>query len=179
MKITLIRHGKVNMRWKKWYTSKQFDEDCANYDDASIVPVDVKADSSTATVYISTLKRSRETAEQLFGKKAFVETKLLNEVPLKSFCDCGIWLPLWIWNVGGRLQWLWQSKRQVEGQVATQKRAKKLIKKLLEENQDCVLISHGFFMRTLLKELKKQGFTVAKNKMGFANLEKIIAIKEL
>ncbi len=25
MKITIIRHGKVDMKWKKWCTSKQFE----------------------------------------------------------------------------------------------------------------------------------------------------------
>lgn len=178
MQITLIRHGKVNMRWKKWYTSKQFDMACAGYDASPICPVDVKAEAPTDAVYISTLPRSRQTAEQLFRDCTFVETELLNEVPLRSFCDCRVLLPLWMWNVAGRLQWLWQSKRQEESRIDTQKRANKLINKLLGENRDCILISHGFFMRTLIKELKKQGFAVDKNKIGFANLERIITIKD-
>lgn len=32
MKVVLIRHGKVNFRWKSWYTSDQFDEACVLYD---------------------------------------------------------------------------------------------------------------------------------------------------
>ena len=64
-------------------------------------------------------------------------------------------LPLWVWNVGGRMQWLFQRKRQVEKREETQKRADALIEKLVQRNRDCILVSHGFFMRTLLKELKK------------------------
>ena len=36
MKVVLIRHGKVNFRWKSWYTSDQFDEACVLYDKVPI-----------------------------------------------------------------------------------------------------------------------------------------------
>lgn len=178
MKITIIRHGKVNMQWKKWCTSKQFDIECENYDSASIYPVNEDmAGNVSEDIYISTLKRSRETATQLFGEKEFLETGLLNEVPLKSCFHCKVKLPLWVWNVGGRMQWLFQRKRQVEKREETQKRADALIEKLVQMNRDCILVSHGFFMRTLLKELKKHGFAVDKEKLGFANLERVVAEK--
>ncbi len=178
MKITIIRHGKVNMQWKKWCTSKQFDIECENYDSASIYPVsEDMAGNVSEDIYISTLKRSRETATQLFGEKEFLETGLLNEVPLKSCFHCKVKLPLWVWNVGGRMQWLFQRKRQVEKREETQKRADALIEKLVQRNRDCILVSHGFFMRTLLKELKKYGFAVDKEKLGFANLERVVAEK--
>lgn len=178
MKITIIRHGKVNMQWKKWYTSQQFDMDCENYDVSSIHPIEEKIERDVPVdIYISTLKRSRETAIQLFGEKEFTETELLNEVPLKSCFDCKIRLPLWIWNVGGRMQWLFQKKRQLEKRGETEQRADALIEKLLEKDRDCILISHGFFMRTLQKELNKYGFQIAKKKFGFANLERVTAEK--
>ncbi len=177
MQITLIRHGKVNMQWKKWYTSKQFDMACEGYDVSPIYPIDAKTEALANTVYISTLSRSRLTAEQLFGEVTFNETALLNEVPLKSFVDCKIPLPLWMWNVGGRLQWLWQSNRQVECRRDTQKRARCLIGQLHETDGDCVLVSHGFYMRILIKELKKQGFVVRQSGLKIANLATIIAKK--
>lgn len=179
MKITIIRHGKVNMQWRKWSTSRQFDDDCSKYDSSPICPISEKEefDSISSEIYISVLKRSRETAEKLFGRKEFMETELLNEVPLKSFCDCNIMLPLWIWKIVGRMQWLLQSKRQREVKLDTQKRADELIEKLIRKNSDCVLISHGFFMRTLIQELKQYGFKVDSKKVGFANLEKVIAVR--
>lgn len=174
MKVVIIRHGKVNMRWKKWYTSKQYDIDCANYDLAEIVSIgDLQKSVSSADIYISTLKRSHQTAEQLFGERGFIETDLLNEVPLSSFCDCNIPLPIWLWNVLGRLQWLWQSRRQKEKRTDTQKRAKQLMEELLEKDRDCILVSHGFFMRILVKEFKKQGFVIEKSGVGIANLVEI------
>lgn len=179
MKITIIRHGKVDMEWKKWYTSEQFDEDCTKYDISPIAPVDDKEEMTIVSIYISTLKRSRQTAEQLFGDKTFLETELLDEVPLKSFCDCKVLLPLWMWNVGGRLQWMMQSRRQPERKADTQKRAKRLIENLIEQNRDCILVSHGFFMRTLIAELKRQGFCISKSGVGIANLAQITAIKSI
>lgn len=179
MKITIIRHGKVNMRWKKWCTSEEFDEDCARYDSSPLHFIDEKIEQDVADdIYISTLKRTRETATYLFGKREFVETELLNEVPLKSCFDCKIPLPLWVWNVGGRIQWMFQKKRQLETREETEKRADALIEKLLERDRDCILVSHGFFMRTLQKELQKYGFGIDKKKLGFANLERVIAEKK-
>lgn len=178
MRITIIRHGKVDMYWQKRYTSKEYDEACQAYDLAPIEPICRQQTKGRAEViYVSTLSRSRQTAELLFGEQAFVETKLLNEVPLRSFGDCRSSLPLWIWNVGGRLQWLWQSKRQQEGRVATRKRARRLVHGLLKKNKDCILVTHGFYMRVLIKELTRQGFTVAKNEKGYANLAQIVATK--
>ena len=104
MKITIIRHGKVDMKWKKWYTCEQFDKDCSNYDSSPICLIDEKIENNIEDdIYISTLKRSRETAERLFGEKEFIETELLNEVPLKSCLNCKMSLPLWFWNIFGRV----------------------------------------------------------------------------
>lgn len=176
MKITMIRHGKVNMNWKKWCTSEEFDRDCEKYDNAPIHCIEESMQQDVVEdIYISTLTRTRETATQLFGEQEFLTTELLNEVPLKSFFSCKIPVPLWIWNVGGRLQWLLQKKRQPERRRETEQRADALIEKLVERDRDCILVSHGFFMRTLQKELGKYGFQIGKKKLGFSNLERVIA----
>lgn len=179
MAITIIRHGKVDMQWRQWCTSEQFDKDCSNYDSSPICLIDEKIEKNIEDdIYISTLKRSRETAEQLFGEKEFIESDLLNEVPLRSCMDCKISLPLWFWNILGRLQWMLGSNRQLEGKKETRKRAKQLIERLLLEDKNCILISHGFFMGTLVNELKQYGFTIGKRKQRFSNLERIIAEKK-
>ena len=179
MKIIIIRHGKVNMQWRKWSTSKQFDMDCIKYDDSPLYPISdrMELDDETDEIYISTLRRSRETAEEIFNRKDFIETELLNEVPLKSFCDSKVSLPLLVWNIAGRLQWLLQNKRQTETKSSTKKRADDLIEIILQKNKDCVLVSHGFYMKTLIRELKRYGYVINRNKVSFANLEKVIAIK--
>lgn len=59
------------------------------YDEAPIFPllsdglwIDYK------NIYISSLRRSRETANQLFGEKDFISTKLIDEVPLCAGMNC-------------------------------------------------------------------------------------------
>lgn len=37
MKIIIIRHAKVNYKWKFWYTSQEFNKSCNEYD---ISPID-------------------------------------------------------------------------------------------------------------------------------------------
>ena len=42
--------------------------------------------------------------------------------PLRSSFDTKFKLPLWFWNLSGRLQWLINSSRQPEGRLRTQER---------------------------------------------------------
>jgi len=164
------------MEWQKLSTSRQFDMDCSKYDISPLYPIHKKIKGVTGTdIYISTLKRTRDTAEALFGNREFIETKLLDEVPLKAFRDSRIPLPLWVWNVIGRLQWAMGNSRQPEGRKDSQKRARLLIEELVGKNRDCVLVSHGFFMRTLVKELERYGFQIKKQKMRFDNLDFVLA----
>lgn len=76
------------------------------------------------------------------------------------------------------MQWMFQKKRQLEIREETEQRADALIEKLMERDRDCILVSHGFFMRTLQKELQKYGFRMDKKKLGFSNLERVIAEKK-
>lgn len=180
MKITIIRHEKVDMLWNKKYNSTTYDLACDEYDRRPIIfstKEYFKADNTKA-IYISELSRTHETACRIFEKKNFHKTAFLNEVPLKSFKDTDKMYPLWLWNFTGRLQWLLQSKRQVESKKATIIRAGKMIDLLEKQRQDCYLITHGFYMRTLIKELKKQGYKIKKNHIfGIANLDMVIAAK--
>ena len=68
MKAVLIRHGKVNFRWESWYTAHQFDEACMQYDQAPVMKTCYSIpDSKFSSYYISTLSRTRETAQDIFG----------------------------------------------------------------------------------------------------------------
>ena len=179
MKIIIFRHEKVDMIWDKSYNSTTYDVACKNYDKCGIVSDkrDIKIDTDK-TIYISKLSRTYETASKLFGKADFIKTALLNEVPLKSFKDTEKMYPLWIWNFLGRLQWFLQNERQDEVRRKTQVRAKEMVDLLEKKNEDCYIVSHGFYMRTLVKELKKQGYKIKRNRLfGISNLEQIVAIK--
>lgn len=147
MKITLIRHEKVDMAWDRNYTSVAFDTACEKYDKSPIVLLSAKPfqTDDTKKVYISELPRTYETACRLFQKRDFLQTALLNEVPLRSFADT---------------------------------EAQNLIELLKAHQEDCYLITHGFYMRVLIKELKKQGYQMKKNGVfGISNLSAVTAVK--
>ena len=180
MRITVIRHEQVDMSWDQKYNSATYDLACSKYDKCPIVlprggyP---KVDD-TKTVYVSELSRTYETACRLFEKSDFIKTALLNEVPLKSFKETNKMYPLWIWNFIGRVQWFIQSNRQEESKKGTITRAKGMIDLLEERQEDCYLITHGFYMKVFIKELKKQGYKIRNNHiLGISNLGMIVAVK--
>lgn len=157
MTIIIIRHGKVQMRWPDKCDSKEFDDACARYDFSEIENIpECLADDTSCKIYVSTLKRSMETAKVLFPGKQLYELPEIIEVPLKLFRDTNKVYPLWLWNGIGRIQWLLNSKRQTETRKDTSDRADKVIDFLENKGEDCILITHGFFMNTFLKKLKKE-----------------------
>lgn len=180
MRIVMIRHAKVDMRWEKSYDSRSFDRACLEYDKKHIV-FEGKENiqiGNREKIYISDLSRTYETACKLFEESNFVKTSLINEVPLKSFKDTSQKYPLWLWNFWGRVQWLLQNKRQPEGMADTAARAKKFIDTLEKDKEDCYVVTHGFFMRAFIKELKRKGYKIKQSKLfKISNLEKIIAEK--
>ena len=159
MKVIIMRHSKVKYIWSKWYTSDEFDKACKEYDRApieyteqNITEIDYK------NIYISTLLRSKETAISISGKVDLRQTVLIDEVPLRSTFDSKIRLPLWFWNFAGRIQWFFNIERQSEGRFNTKKRAKSFVNVLCKDKEDAIVITHGFFMHTLLNAFKDNGF---------------------
>ena len=41
MIAAVIRHAKVDIEWDFWQTSKEYDQGCADYDTAPVLPVEV------------------------------------------------------------------------------------------------------------------------------------------
>ncbi len=176
MKIVLIRHGKVNYRWKSWYTANQFDEACRQYDQAPVMKSGYSIpDGKYSAYYISTLPRTRETAQNIFGDQDYSSTDLINEVPISASLYTRVKLPILFWYFTGRMQWYFNNSRQKEGRLRTEKRAKQFVKMLTEKNEDCVVVTHGFFMRTLVAEFKKAHFSIENNTFAYANGQCVIA----
>lgn len=181
MKIIIIRHEKVDMEWAAKYNSASFQADCDKYDRCSVVkdPVQtIDVDADKYSIYISELIRTYETACKLFGRKDFIKTELLNEVPMRPYKDSDRQIRRQIWNLFGRLQWLWQNRHQPEVRCDSEKRADALIDMLENKGNDCYLVTHGFYMRTIVKMLKKRGYSISRaNKLGIGNLDQITAMK--
>lgn len=178
MKIVIIRHGKVDMEWDRYYDSVSFDKACSIYDISPIRLSNTRYENkNNDKIYISGLSRTSETARMLFGDNDFYKSELLNEVPLRSFTDTIRKLPLIIWNVIGRLQWLFNNKRQPETRSQTIDRAEKAISMLEKENADCIVVTHACFANTFTKQLKKRGNKIDKRKFRMNNLERVTAYK--
>lgn len=183
VKIILIRHEKVDMAWDKKYNSVEYDLACEHYDRCPIAFPDKKYAkiAGAGRVYVSGLSRTYETACRLFDGTDFVKTSLLNEVPLRSFKDIERLYPLWVWNFVGRLQWFLGKSRQPESKENTKIRARKIIKLLEKGQEDCYLVTHGFYMRVLISELRRCGYRIRgeKNFESFriSNLDRVVAVK--
>ena len=179
MRVMIIRHGKVLHNWKNWCTSAEFDEQCALYDRAQIDTNSVDAViDDVQTIYISTLDRTLQTARKIFGEMDFKRTPDINEVPLRSAFDTKIKMPLWVWNILGRLQWLTRSKRQSEDEMQTTMRAERFVALIISQNEDCAVVTHGFFMHSLIKALEKKGFKTDNNHVSYSNGEVIKLTRE-
>lgn len=177
MTITLIRHAKVKLIWKKKCTSAEFDEDCRLYDIAPVEEMTDAPELKAEKVFISGLDRTLQTAKQLFGDRDFMKSDKINEVPLRSAFDTGLHLPLWFWNFSGRLQWFFNSRRQLESKNQTRKRAEEFVKELMASGDDCTLVTHGFFMHTLMAVMNQNGFKEDKSSLHYKNGEMIILRK--
>ena len=159
MKILLIRHAKVAYEWKRSYTAEEYDTACRQYDEADIIPVENPQETGDyERIYVSSMKRAIRTAEQMFPsapESMFVRTHLLDEVPMRSFSDTGKRHSRILFDVIGRYQWA-KGKRQKETRTETGKRADELIDLLEKNNENAILITHGFFMNILIKRLKRR-----------------------
>ncbi len=159
MKILLIRHGEVSMNWKQHYTPEEYDKACRQYDLADIFPIRHSQETGDyERIYVSSLKRSYETARQLFSsapESMFTQTSLLDEVPLQAFFNDQKQRAKWIYDVCGRLQWRFGDK-QKETYSLTCRRADELIDLLEEKNENAILVTHGMFIEVLIRRLKKR-----------------------
>ena len=175
MKIIAIRHAQADMHWEKRYSSEGFDEACREYDRCHILPdKENKVFTDDRPVYISSLSRTKETAKLLFGDRDVTVTPLLDEVPLRSFKDTEKTYPLFVWNIAGRFQWFCGNGRQKETRRQTKERAARLISMLMKQGDDCILISHGWFLQVLVRELRRAGFEVKRGSLlRIAPLERI------
>ena len=176
MKVIIIRHGTVAYDWKRAYSSNEFDRACFQYDKAPIMRMSYDIPFlDVQQIYVSTLPRSRDTAIEIFGKKDFISTELVNEVPLGSSFNSKIRLPLWFWNITGRIQWFFNTGRQAESRKETIVRARKFVNRLNTSGCDSAVVTHGFYMHALVKQMKKAGFKISKTIRNYKNGDYVVA----
>ena len=160
MKIGLVRHFKVvRSNTLKKLNSTQFNEQMNSYDNSPVRANNVKINSNDWDVcYASTLSRASETAKTIYHDE-IISTDLIIEVPLSAFMKTSIPFPSMVWHIGGRIAWLFSSNLQEETISGTKQRIDNFMK-IIEEagHKNILVVSHGFFMKVLSRQLKLQGF---------------------
>lgn len=163
MNIGLIRHFKVDYHKKLFMTSKQFKEWEEKYNTSGVIKKDVELMGiKWDKCYSSTLIRAIITAQHVY-KEEIVQNDLIRETIIDPIFQTDLRLPYWFWAVSGRIAWYFNHKSQEENRVITRHKAEKFADILLEEaekegNKNILIVTHGFFMYSLQKELKKRGF---------------------
>ncbi len=177
MEIILIRHAKVNYRYKKMYRHFEYDNACKEYDESPVsVTPDYKCHCIADAIYVSSLQRTHHTAELILPDKKYVESNLFDEVPIRSFAKLPFPMPTMLWFFIGRLQWLFGLRRQPETKQDTEIRAQKAADVLERESGPIIVICHGVFMRMLVREFKNRGYSM-KGKATYKNLDEICLYK--
>lgn len=180
MKITIIRHAKVDYHFPYAVNPEGQIIAAMQYDAAPIKKVGAYQINTDLPVYISKLRRSRDTALLIFGDREYIESGLFDEVPLVPFTRLKLQLPVFIWDIFGRLCWIFPGN-QPESKPETQKRADKAIDLLetteLAGRKECYLISHAFFMHTLFRQLRKRGYSSDFVRLRIENLQQFVFTK--
>jgi len=159
MKIGLIRHYKVDYKAKKLMSSHDFEEYVTNYDNASIIENKTDLERSQWNIcYCSDLTRALITARSIYDKELQI-TNLLREVKMYPVRKTQLKIPGFLWSVSSRIAWQLNHVSQLETSEQTRKRAKIFLSKLdLKGDENILIVSHGFFLITLVNELKRLGF---------------------
>ena len=158
MTIHLLRHFKVMDNTNSWLNPSEFNAWVKTYDTLPLKVIDVNLSDDIDGIYCSTLSRARRTVASLSTSQTIIYTDQLVEVGSRVFFDTSLKLEKYIWFGMGSLLWYF-NKLEGENKRDSKVRAKKLIDMLKSSKKENVLlVSHGFFMRVLAKELESNGF---------------------
>lgn len=166
MRIGLLRHFKVNCPHKKMMTSKEFREWSEKYEVSKVFKKKVEMYGIEWDIcYASDLPRAVTTAKEVYSGNVLID-KLLREVDTAPFIHSErIKLPFEVWHLCGRLAWYFKSKSQPENRIETRKRINKFLDRIDWEQENILIVFHGFMIYNFQKELRKRGFSGAKLKL--------------
>jgi broad specificity phosphatase PhoE len=159
MRISLVRHFEVNCLHKWLLSSDEFKKWVKEYDCSPIRVVDtVVGKYKWEKCYCSDLPRTIDTAKHIYNGSIF-ESSLIREVPIMPVFNSNIKLPHVFWLIAGRLAWLFSHPSQTEIIKQTNDKVEQFVSDIIAESEASVLVvTHGFVMIQLQKELYKRGF---------------------
>jgi hypothetical protein len=164
MKIGIFRHFRTAHHFLGRSDSSGYDRKYSAYENTHIIPPGqpVRLDNY-ACCYASPAARTMETARAVFGGD-IIPCEELREVPLKAVFQTKIRLPVGLWHFINRTAWIFDSRKLPETRTQSKKRAAEFLDKLLshhgpgKKNGDILLVTHGFFIVVLQRQLVKRGF---------------------
>ena len=155
--IILLRHFRVKDSYeKKLFSSAELDEWVDLYDTYDLDYHNVSFEPSQK-VYTSALSRAKRTADYL-GLN-YKEDAIFNEVSTKAFIKTSWRFPKFLWLVIGKILWQFNLMKLSESKKEVLQRASAAADIIIDSKEETIMIvSHGFFMLVLVRELKKRGF---------------------
>ncbi len=156
MKIYLMRHYKVKMKFQSRYNSTDYMKDSIEYnlrdvyEGAPSAPVEGR-------LYASTMKRAIQTAEMAFNKTPEI-LEGIHEVTMKNYRQSDRSKSVNWWETMARVHWFFNNKSQYETRDETFERLTKALDLLEQRGEDATLVMHGHAMRCMAYLLKKRGY---------------------
>lgn len=164
-KIGVIRHFKVDGYAGDRLSSEEYINWVKFYDIADVIKKEIDMrDVQWQYCFSSDLYRAVTTAKECFKGNIEV-TELLREVGSAPILKTKIRFPYEFWAITSRIAWEFNLKNQPEGKRQTIERVNCFLDILESREEDNILIvCHGFLMMTLNRELKKRGYITSENK---------------
>lgn len=170
MKIELVRHFKVNYKWKSFYNSNELNKAFIKYDSTEVINT-FYIKNKYKKVYISTLIRSKFTSDFLENKDEIIKTSLIDEIRPNAYFNTNIRIPTKIWYITWIILWKLNIPLVSEIRKETLFRINEFIDLLEKDNDDVTVVGHAFLFSILIKELKNRNYKGALKPKYFKNGE--------
>jgi hypothetical protein len=160
MKIGVARHYKIPYRKWRWINSTGYADFLRWYDGSEGRPQPRHPSAAMwQQCFSSDLLRAVETAARLTAVPATF-MPMLREIPQAPPFDTRLKLPLVVWHVLSRIAWWCNHPSQPEGRREAVRRAARIVDFLRRQpaDQPVLIVTHGFLMYVLRRELKRSGF---------------------
>lgn len=160
MRVGLARHFLIPHRLSEAVDSEGFTKWIAWYDDvAASALAAASSNGSWDLCYSSDLRRAHETATAIY-EGPVERTEILREVPFGPAFRSNAKIPLYIWQTLARIGWYLGHTAQPESRANTRKRVAEFLDMVCARHpeQSVLVVSHGFLMQLLARELRRRGF---------------------
>jgi len=157
MLIGLVRHFEVDCPHRALMNSTDFREWIDHYDCSPIKTMDLIGEQEIWNkCYCSDLSRAIETAQHIYEGDISISEQI-REVPIAPVFETNVKLPYLFWLMAGRMAWFCSQRSQPETISQTKGRVQRFVGGILEEG-NILIVTHGFFMMHIQKELCTRGF---------------------